>query len=60
MTTDTDLAHCSDPELDSALRILYSEHRNAKPDERLELHMAIIDILAEQAIRYQHLLPQPA
>jgi len=53
MSIDTvaDLTTATDLELDAALRVGYAAHREASPEDRLELHLAIIAILAEQATR---------
>jgi hypothetical protein len=52
-TTDTDLTTLTDTALDAALMIGYRAHRNAEPDDRLDIHMGIVAIIAEQSRRLE-------
>jgi len=53
MSIDTaaDLTTASDLELDAALRVGYAAHREADPENRLEIHAGIVAIISEQADR---------
>jgi len=53
MSIDTagDLTTATDAQLDAALRVGYAAHRNASPEDRLELHLAIQAIIIEQTAR---------
>ena len=58
--TATDLTTATDLELDAALRLGYAQHRAADPEDRLELHAAIVAIIAEQATRIDRWLEAKA